>query len=100
MAGPDHERDCARMDEVHAAVNEDKPVVSVVAPWGVEEAKRIIALVIDEYVNDFNRAMQQGPHELDVRTFTSKYDALWQAKLELDRASYVEAYKARFGDTG
>ena len=98
MTSPDPERDAKHMDEVHSAVNSGEAIVPLLAPWGIEEAKRILGLVQDEYINDFNRAMRQRPHELDVRTFTTKYDALWRARLDLDRAEYAAAYRARFGD--
>lgn len=84
MAEPDPERDTERMDEVHAAINDGKPVAPIVAPWGMGEAKRIIGLVIDEYINDFNQALRAGTPGLDIRVFTRKYDALWKAKLDLD----------------
>jgi hypothetical protein len=74
------------MDAVHAAIKDGKLVAPVVAAWGDVEAKRIIDLVMREYIADFNRALRQNPHELDARTFTRQYDALWQAKLDLDRA--------------
>ena len=88
------------MDEVHAAVDGGTALAPVVVEWGIDEAKRIIGLVMDEYVNDFNRALQQGSHELDVTTFTRKYDALWGAKLDLDRGRYAASYKDRFESKG
>jgi hypothetical protein len=86
MGETDHERDAERMDAVHAAVNDGKLVAPVVASWGMDEAKRIIDLVMDEYIKDFNQALWAGTPALDVRAFTQKYDALWLAKLDLDVA--------------
>jgi hypothetical protein len=90
MASPDPELDARRMDEVHAAVRDGSPLMPLIAPWGMNEAKRIIGLVQDEYIDDLNRAIRGQSHDLDTQTFRARYDALWAAKLDLDRARYAE----------
>lgn len=75
-----------RVAEVHSAIDEGRPVVEVAMPWGLDEAKRIVNLVMGEYVGDFNKALHSNsPTGVDIRTFTSKYDRLWEAKLALTK---------------
>jgi hypothetical protein len=85
----DVEQDEERAEAVHAAVRAATPVVDVVRPWGKEEAKRIIEMVLDEYIGEFNRALSVSTNRLyglEARQFTANYDALWQAKLGLWRS--------------
>jgi hypothetical protein len=82
----DDELEEQRVAEVHSAISEGRPVAEVAMAWGLDEAKRIINLVMSEYIGDFNKALHSNsPTGVDIRTFTSKYDCLWEAKLTLDK---------------
>jgi hypothetical protein len=88
MPEPDVEQDEERVEAVHAAVREGKPVIDLVRPWGKEEAKRIIDIVLGEYVAELNGSLMSSkqPYGVNASRFMSHYNALWQAKLDLWRS--------------